>query len=212
MKKYFVLGVLFLLPITAYLFFSSGTNYFKRLPVLTENVSELNDFETYNESIQLQDNLTILFFAGDDFKNKFVNIFNLTHKIYKPFYEFEDLQFVVVLKNGNEQMVDELLKEIEKITNPSKWRFVFGEASAIKNVFASMQTNLQLNENLASSYSFIIDKERSLRGRDDDEKKGILYGYNTSLEAELNNTMKDDIKVLLAEYRLALKKNKKRAI
>lgn len=211
MKKYFVLGVLFLLPITAYLFFSSGTNYFKRLPVLTENVSELNDFEAYGNTVQLQDNLTILFFAGDDFKNKFVNIFNLTHKIYKPYYEFEDMQFVIVLQKGNEVLIDELLTEINKITNASKWQFVYGEASTVRSLFESLQTDLQLNEQLSVPQAFIIDKDRNLRGRDDDEKQGRLYGYNTSVEAELNNIMKDDIKVLLAEYRLALKKNKNRA-
>jgi hypothetical protein len=46
-----------------------------------------------------------------------------------------------------------------------------------------------------------------LRGRDDDEEEGTLYGYDTSSVAELNKKMTDDVKVILAEYRLALKKN-----
>jgi hypothetical protein len=46
-----------------------------------------------------------------------------------------------------------------------------------------------------------------LRGRDDDEEVGTLFGYNTSSVAELNKKMTDDVKVILAEYRLALKKN-----
>jgi hypothetical protein len=46
-----------------------------------------------------------------------------------------------------------------------------------------------------------------LRGRDDDEDVGTLFGYNASSVAELNNKMTDDVKVILAEYRLALKKN-----
>ena len=53
---------------------------------------------------------------------------------------------------------------------------------------------------------FIIDKERNLRGRDDDEKVGTLFGYNAQSVAEINNKMVDDIKVILAEYRRALKK------
>jgi len=42
MKKAFVLVVLFILPIVAYLFFASGINNFGRLPVLTENVQDIS--------------------------------------------------------------------------------------------------------------------------------------------------------------------------
>jgi hypothetical protein len=49
-----------------------------------------------------------------------------------------------------------------------------------------------------------------LRGRDDDEDIGTLFGYNAESVAEINNKMEDDIKVILAEYRLALKKYSRR--
>ena len=42
---------------------------------------------------------------------------------------------------------------------------------------------------------------------DDDEDEGTKYGFNTSSVADLNNKMEDDVKIILAEYRLALKKN-----
>ena len=58
-----------------------------------------------------------------------------------------------------------------------------------------------------SQYIFILDKDRKLRGRDDDEDEGVLYGYDSADIAELSNKMKDDVKIILAEYRLALKKN-----
>ena len=48
----------------------------------------------------------------------------------------------------------------------------------------------------------------NLRGRDDDEDVQLLYGFNAADYAEINNKMSDDIKVVLAEYRLALKKYK----
>ena len=54
---------------------------------------------------------------------------------------------------------------------------------------------------------FIIDKERKLRGRQKDADEGTKYGFNTTSVADLNNKMKDDVKIILAEYRLALKKN-----
>ena len=46
--------------------------------------------------------------------------------------------------------------------------------------------------------------------RDDDEDVGTLYGYNASSVASLNNKMTDDVKVILAQYRLALKVNNAR--
>jgi hypothetical protein len=35
----------------------------------------------------------------------------------------------------------------------------------------------------------------------------VLYGYDSTDIAELADKMKDDVKIILAEYRLALKKN-----
>ena len=59
--------------------------------------------------------------------------------------------------------------------------------------------------NLGSPYVYIVDKNRSLRGRNDDD--GIKFGYDSRSVADINNFMVDDVKVILAEYRLALKKN-----
>jgi len=66
---------------------------------------------------------------------------------------------------------------------------------------------VDLDENLSTPYVFIIDKDRNLRGRKDDEDDGVKYGFNTTSVAELNNKMEDDVKIILAEYRLALKNN-----
>jgi hypothetical protein len=212
-KKYIVLGVLFILPITAYLFFSSGVNHFAKLPVLTENVSELTNLTSIDgEIVRLDGKITILGFFGSDIKSKYGNVFNLTHKIYKPYHEFEDLQFVTVLQYGNEELVQELLLELNKLTDASKWKFVYGNEEDILSLFTSLETNLNLDENLGASEVFIIDKNRKLRGRNDDKDVGMLYGFNTSSVAELNNKMNDDIKVILAEYRMALKKYNKREI
>ena len=72
---------------------------------------------------------------------------------------------------------------------------------------------IRLNKNFASNQVFLIDKERNLRGRDDDEDVGMLYGFDSSNYSEINNKMDDDVRILLAEYRLALKKyNSKREI
>ena len=52
-----------------------------------------------------------------------------------------------------------------------------------------------------------------MNGRDDDDDLGLLYGFDSSDYSEVNNKMSDDVRVILAEYRLALKKyNSKREI
>ena len=74
----------------------------------------------------------------------------------------------------------------------------------IQDLFDSLGTNLNLSEGKSSPYVFIIDKELNLRGRNDDKDFGILYGFNSQSVAEINK-MVDDLKVILAEYRRALK-------
>ena len=77
MKKVFVLVVLFILPIVAYLFFASGINNFGKLPILTEKVS---DISMIDPAYTLQDKITILGFLGENVELKKGNAFNLNQK------------------------------------------------------------------------------------------------------------------------------------
>ena len=55
-----------------------------------------------------------------------------------------------------------------------------------------------------------MDKELNHRGRKGKNKKGkeeYKESYNTISAADLHNEMTDDVKIILREYRLALKKN-----
>ena len=204
MKKTFVLVVLFVLPLVAYLFFASGVNNFGRLPVLTEKVPDLT---FANNDASLNGKITILGFLGNQVELKKGNAFNLNQKIYKRFSEFNDFQIMMVVSEGSEDEVENLKQELGKLSDVDKWNFAFGTEEEIASLFNGLKTNLSLDGNLSSSYVFILDKERNLRGRTDDEDEGTKYGFNTSSVAELNNKMEDDVKIILAEYRLALKKN-----
>ena len=208
-KKYFVLCILFIFPIVIYLFFASGKNNFALLPVLTEHVNEIKNFKTLSgEKIQLEDKISILGFWGEDLSEKKGDALNLNQKIYKRFYQFNDFQFVMVLENGQHDQVNILKEELQEGvgTDLVKWRFVFGSPEEIQDLFDSLRTNLNLSQGKSSPYVFIIDKEVNLRGRDDDEDVGTLYGFNSQSVAEINNKMVDDVKVILAEYRRAWKK------
>ena len=207
MKKFFVIIVLFALPVVAYLFFASGVNHFARLPVLDEDVRDLDDFRTVEEEkLSFQDHITILGFYGNDPEDFTGNAYNLAEKIYNTYYKFKDFQLVIVVPEGAEDEVENLKQELATIADLSKWKFAFGSRDEIKNLFNSLNTRMQLQEDLSTSHVFIVDKNGKLRGRNDDEDHGLLYGYDTASVAELNNKMEDDIKVILAEYRLALKK------
>lgn len=204
MKKTVVLVVLFVLPLVVYMFFASGVTNFGRLPVLTEQVGEL---DVFSGDIRLEGKITILGFPGRDTPSAKSNAFNLNQKIYKPFYEFADFQIVMVLPEGQEAFVEDLKKELGALVDISQWKFVYGSPGSIERFFQTLETDLQLQASLNTPYVFIIDKERKLRGRKRDDDVGTKYGFNTSSVADLNNKMKDDVKIILAEYRLALKKN-----
>ncbi len=207
MKKFFVIIVLFALPIVAYLFFASGVNNFAKLPVLEENVGDLKGFRTLEgEELDFQENITILGFYGNEPSQYVGNAFNLAEKIYNTYYEFQDFQLVVVAPEEASEELQEVKKEIGEVADISKWKFVLGEPEEIKSLFSSLNTSMELQNDLSTPHVFIIDKNGDLRGRSDDEDKGRLYGYDTGSVAELNNKMEDDVKVILAEYRLALKK------
>ncbi|NND61895.1 MAG: hypothetical protein HKN48_01745 [Flavobacteriaceae bacterium] len=208
-KKYIVLSVLFLLPISVYLFFASGKNNFVKLPTLSYGVSELSNFKNMEgEDIKLEDRITILTFFGNNLEAKKANAFNLAHKIYKKNYQFSEFQFVSLITEDQVPKANEIKQKLRDIEDPRNWKFAIGSSEEIQKIFDSLKTPYALDKNLATNYVFIIDKDRNLRGRDDDEDVGVLYGFNASDYAEINNKMSDDIKIVLAEYRLALKKYK----
>lgn len=205
MKKTFVLVVLFVLPLVVYMFFASGVTHFGKLPVLAGPVDDFGRFDT---EVQLQDRITILGFLGRDVAGKKGNVFNLNQKIYKPFYEFHDFQMVMLVPDGTQAGVEEIRKELSGFTDTRNWRFVYGTETDIKDFFRSLKTDQDLDATGATPYVFIIDKDRMLRGRTQDEDEGTKFGFDATSVADLNNKMKDDVKIILAEYRLALKKNK----
>jgi len=209
-KKFWILFGLFILPLVFYILLLTGTNNFAKLPVVTENINDVTKFKTKDATtISLEGKITILCFLGNDLQSVKNNALNLNQKIYKHFYKFRDFQFVVVLPEGTQEQAFQLKKELGVITDMQKWNFVFGNQEDIIELFSSLKTTYQLATNGYSPYAFIIDKEMHLRGRTNDESapNGILYGHNTETVAPIHNEMVDDVKVLIAEYRLALKKN-----
>ena len=201
MKKYFVLTILFVLPIIIYLFFLTGEHNFFKLPVITEDVHDIKDFSNF----QLKDKITIISFLGADLNEDKTSALNINMKIYNRFFMFDDFQFISLLPMGSEEKAMNLKNELSAITGTdlSKWGFVFLKNEELNNIFDSLNLPVFLDDNLSSPYVYIIDKDLNLRGNRDDDN---FIGYNSKSIADINNNMVDDVKVILAEYRMALKK------
>lgn len=206
MKKNIVLFVLFVLPIVAYLFFASGVNSYTKLPVITPKVADFGNWESLKkEKVSLDNKITILGFSGYNILKNRGNFFNLNEKIYQRYHTFQDLQFVVICPLGAEKDAGKVVEALSSFTDVSQWHFVFTSPDEIKTYYEQLKLVGKLDNDLGTPNVYIIDKERNLRGRK--EKKGYKEGYNTFHPAELSNEMLDDFKVILYEYRAALKKN-----
>lgn len=209
MKKNIVLFVLFILPIVAYLFFASGINSFAKLPILTKSISDVNSLQSDSKQpIFLKDKISIVGFPGTNLHKG--NFFNLYEKIYNRNQSFKDFQIVMIVPNGMQAQIEDLKKDLTKLGSISGWHFVFGSPEEIKQFYSKMKLVGQLNETMGTNNVFIVDKKLNLRGRKGKSVKGdVEYreGYDTKMVSELHNEMTDDVKVILAEYRLALKRN-----
>ena len=205
-NKKIVLGILFIFPLLVYLFFASGKNNFAKLPVLSSGLIELKKLDSLS-TIQLKDKITILGYWGGSLEEKQAEALNLNEKIYKRFYEFEDFQFVFLVNKEFSDEVERLKITLKEGvgTDLSKWNFVSVSKETMQAHFNSLKTPLQLTGVGSTPFVFIIDKEGNLRGRNDDEDQGTLYGFDARSVAQINKKMIDDVKVILAEYRLALK-------
>ena len=209
LKKYLILGFLFFFPIFVYVFLSTGINNFAKLPVLTENVTDIENIEGNSANVSFKNKISIVAFWGGDVKNKKSEALNLNQKIYKRFNEFQDFQFVLLHNKNDNEAIEDLKSDLVSGvgTDLKNWNFIPTTQSNIKMIFDSFKTNIELDNSFSTPYVFIVDRNLSLRGRDDDEDIGMLFGFNSQSVAEINNKMVDDVKIILAEYRLALKKN-----
>jgi hypothetical protein len=206
MKKNIVLFVLFVLPIVAYLFFASGVNGFSKLPVITPKIADLGNWKSLRgDTLTLNNKITVLGFSGSEILKNRGNYYNLNEKVYQRYHTFKDLQFVIICPLGTEKDVKSVVDALDVFTDISQWNFVFASPEEIKTFYAQLKLKEKLDTHLGTPNVYIVDKERNLRGRKEaDEYK---EGYNTFHLAELSNEMLDDFKIILYEYRAALKKN-----
>jgi hypothetical protein len=211
MKKNLVLFTLFVLPIVAYLFFASGVNHFVKLPTITKTIPDVNTFKSLETTpVTLSNKITILGFAGNNIATEKAKYFNLYEKIYKRYKGFNDFQVVIIAPLQQEKEIIALKEKISLLGDISGWKFIFASNDEITTFYSKLQLVQKLNPDFGSDFVYIVDKNQNIRGRKGKSAKGdteYKEGYNATKLAELHNEMIDDVKIILAEYRLALKKN-----
>lgn len=215
MKNKLVLIALLALPIVIYMIFATATHNSLFLPTISRNNKELPKWSSLDgKPVFLQNKITVLGFLGDSIRKNEGNIFNLNQKIYDRNVGFTDFQIVMIAQDGSQDQVKVLVDKLAGFTeNMSAWKFVFAKPDEIQAYYNSFKLHGKLEADLSSSEVIIIDKDRNHRGRKGKNKDGVKEykeSYNTTSAADLHNDMSDDVKILLREYRLALKRNNKR--
>ena len=124
---------------------------------------------------------------------------------------FKNFQFVMLVSEGQEEKIEKLKNEISRFTKElAYWNFVVVDDEELNRVFQNLESPLSLDDKLSSDFVYIIDRERSLRGRlddrDDDEIESgrtpyKLYGYDTLEIKQLVDKLTSDLRVLFQEYR-----------
>ena len=214
MKNKLVLISLFILPIAIYLVFSTASHNSLFLPTISKNNQEIpSDWSSLDGTKQaMKGKITVLGFVGTEVITNRGNFFNLNQKIYNKYKGFKDFQMIMVVPLGKEKECQQIIDELAPITGDmSGWKFVFSTPEKIQGFYDSYKLNGQLDENKGTPAVIIVDKELNHRGRNGKNRKGeneFKESYNTISAADLHNEMTDDIKIILREYRLALKKNK----
>ena len=188
-----------------------STNNYNALEIVKENVLEVSNFSFDDEPNTLEGNLTVLGFLGTNPNDKGLVALNLKEIVYDKFKGFKKFQVLILVPKGSEEEVKLLEKELYQYEQLKYWHFAYGEKEDILKVYNSLLSEEALDSNLATEQVFIIDKERSQRGRLDDredkekEKNAPaypLYSYSCIEIAELKNKMaSEDMRVLFTEYR-----------
>lgn len=206
MKKVIVLFLLFVVPIVAYLFFASGVNSFMNLPTLKKEVPEFGPWESLSgESVKLSGKITVLGFGGSDIWKVRGNLYNLNQKIYNRYHDFNDLQFVYLCPIEAKADAQKIYDELSQVTDMKDWKFVFAPSAEIQKFHAGLNVRQKLGTDSGTTFVYFLDKNRNLRGRKDD--KQFMDGYDTFHPSIMSNEMLDDFKVLIYEYKAALRKN-----
>ena len=227
-KKYLLLFTLLFLPTILYLFYvyGKGEQNFAHLPFITYTDVDgvVQNRKAPQFSFTNQDGNTI---TNEDVKDKIylVDFFFtscpsicpiMTANLMKIQDRFAHYDNFMILSHTVDPTRDtpEKLKEYadNRKIDSKNWHFLTGEKDSLYSVAfdylsSVMEDSLAEGGFLHTEYFVLVDKEGILRSREDDN--GNIIGVYDGTDGHQMRDLIDDIKVVIAEYELALKKNNK---
>jgi protein SCO1 len=227
-KKYLLLFALLFLPTIFYLIYvyGKGGQNFAHLPFITytDVNGEVQNRKAPKFSFTDQDGNTI---TNADVEGKIylVDFFFtscpsicpiMTANLMKIQDRFAHYDEFMILSHTVDPTRDtpEKLKEYadNRKIDPKNWHFLTGDrdslyAVAYDYLSNAMEDSMAPGGFLHTEYFVLVDKEGILRSREDDD--GNVIGVYDGTDAHQMRDLIDDIKVLIAEYNLELKKNNK---
>lgn len=227
-KKYILLFAILLLPTLLYLLYvyGKGEQDFAHLPFVTytdTNGEQLKrkapafGFVNQDGETITDQNLDGKIYLVDFFFTSCPSICPIMtanmmkiQKRFEGFPEFELVSFTVDPNRDNPERLKEYAKD--RMIDTEKWNFLTGEQDSLYRVAyqylsSAMEDSLADGGFLHTEYFVLVDKEGNLRSRDDEQ--GNIIGVYDGTSAQHTRDLIDDIKVLIAEYKMELKANKK---
>lgn len=227
-KKYLILFAILFLPTILYLLFvyGKGEQHFAHLPFVT--YTDVNGVIHNRKAPAFgfvnQDSTTV---TDKDLEGKvyLVDFFFTScpsicpimtanmMKVQERFVHYDDfmsLSFTVDPRRDTPRVLKEYADQ--RLIDTKKWHFLTGEqdslyAVAYQYLSSAMEDSLAEGGFLHTEYFVLVDKDGFLRSRDDEQ--GNVIGVYDGTNAQHIRDLIDDIKVLMAEYNLELKRNKK---
>ena len=216
-RKWFVLAILFLLPVVFLLFLYPSTHNYNTLDIVGEDINEIDSLTFINQnSSTFKGNITILSFLGNNPMKNITSALNLKELVYDKFKGFKKFQIVSIGGKESKSQLENVRKELLKSDELKYWYFAYSDTESIDKIFNSLRSNHDLDSLNYTNQVFIVDKLLNQRGRiddrDDDQKEKDLnlfglYSYNSILVSEIKGKMNDDIRILFTEYRQKRKGN-----
>lgn len=207
-KRNVILSVLFFLPVAFLIIMMLTKDNYNPLDIVNKNVREL---PVNQDSINMDGHITLLAFFGKKPLDNSIAALNLKELVYDRNKGFKKFQIVVLLPKEAKADAEKLFKKISSYEDLRFWHFVYAEDAEIRSVFNSLKTEVTLDDDLATTSVFIVDKDKFQRGRLDDrtekEKEAnksvySLYGYDCIDINQLKNKLAtEDMRVLFKEYR-----------
>ena len=206
-RKWFILAVLFILPVIFLLFLYPSTHNYNTLDIVKENIKEIENLEFLEKkNTTLEENITIVNFLGKSPMNHITSALNLKELVYDKFKGFKKFQILTISSSGSFKSLKEVKNELLKTDELKYWYFAKADDKTIKELFNSFKSSKTLDSTNYISQVYIVDKNRNQRGRIDDREdeeiinnKKIygLYSYNSIKVSEIKNKMNDDVEFYL---------------